>query len=177
MCVTMYRMMSVAVCAVALSLTLAMTGCGSESGPTPTAGGDPDQPRWLLDAAPEQVVSVTEAKAALQPGDTVAMRARVGGRMEPMSEDGSVFTVMDASVLSCADMGDDDHCATPWDYCCETPESIRANAATVQLVDAAGTDVKQWIKPLDELVLVGKVGPRPTQDVLTLQVSDIYRVK
>ncbi|MFW5681973.1 MAG: hypothetical protein ACOC1G_03120, partial [Phycisphaeraceae bacterium] len=75
-----------------------------------------------------------------------------------------------------------DGCPAPWDYCCEAPETIRANAATVQLLDEDGnaSDISATaagLVPLDEVVIVGTVGPRPAADVLTVQASGVYRVQ
>ncbi|MFP3422727.1 hypothetical protein R0K19_25495, partial [Bacillus sp. SIMBA_161] len=72
-----------------------------------------------------------------EPGEPITLRARIGGRATPISDDSGVFTVMDLSVPHCGQLADDG-CPTPWDYCCEDPDTIKANAATVQIVDTAG---------------------------------------
>ncbi|MAY74694.1 MAG: hypothetical protein CMJ31_08300 [Phycisphaerae bacterium] len=162
-----------------------MASCGESDSGVPassvSAATSPTEVPWLLTAEPaDEAQSVTEAKASAKEGDVVIIRARVGGRAEPMSEGSPVFTVMDLAVPSCADM-EEDHCATPWDYCCETPESIKANAATVQVVNADGTasttsPMAGGVHPLDEVIIVGAVGPRPTADVLTIRATGVYRV-
>ena len=127
---------------------------------------------WVLTGEPAGAVGVAEVKASAQEGDTVVLRGRIGGRRDPMGEGSAVFTVMDLGLPHCGE-NPEDKCATPWDYCCEKPETIRANAATVQApaaADGAG------FRPLDEVVVVGTVGPRPNPDVLTVVASGVYRV-
>lgn len=155
-----------------------LAGCGGDGAESAGNGaGATERPGWLLTAEPPQAMGVTEAKAVVQEGDEIVVRARIGGRPEPLSEGSSVFTVMDLSIPHCGQLPEDS-CTTPWDYCCETPESIRANAATVQLVGADGAApavaAAQALDELDEVVLVGTVGPRPSQDVLTIRATGVY---
>jgi len=164
--------------AALLLLATSVTGCGEQNTTLPdsTAGS----PGWLVEAAPADAVSVKQAKASSEAGDTITMRGRIGGRMEPIAGDSPVFTVMDLSVPSCADIGED-HCPKPWDYCCEAPESVRENAATVQIIGADGTPVSTsltdaGLAPLDEVIVMGRVGARPSPDTLTIQASQVHRV-
>jgi hypothetical protein len=158
-----------------------LTGCSNDDETAQNqSAAAPAQDAWLLDSPPEGAVSVMEAKATAQAGDAIVVRARIGGRKEPLSEQSSVFTVMDLEVPHCAQIKGD-ACPTPWDYCCEAPESIKANSATVQVVGAdgeplAGSTIADDLRPLDEIVLVGTVGPRPAEDVLTVRATGVYRV-
>jgi hypothetical protein len=152
---------------------------GSEpTAATPDVG--PAGAAWVLAAEPADVKSVVEVKAAAAEGDRVVVRGRIGGRRDPLTAGSPVFTVMDLSVPHCGE-NPEDKCATPWDYCCETPDTKKANAATVQIVGTDGQPISGdaasgGLKPLDEVVLVGTVGPRPTPDVLTILASGVYRV-
>jgi hypothetical protein len=129
---------------------------------------------------PEGAVDVAAAKQTAKEGDSVVVRGRIGGRVEPISKDSAVFVIVDPVLLSC-DQIEGDTCSTPWDYCCETPESMAANNATVQIVDASGApiaiDVQTvGLKPLDTIVIVGTVGPRPSPQVLTIKATGVHRV-
>ena len=175
-----------------LAVSLSLGACGkSESTPgtsgqtsgaatsTPTSPAAA-KPVWVLAAEPSDAAAVADAKASSEEGDEVVIRARIGGRMEPISDDSPIFTVMDLSVPHCGQMAED-HCPTPWDYCCEPTDSIKANAATVQLVDAqskpiATSPTTQGFAALDEVVIVGTVGPRPSPDVFTIKATGVYRV-
>lgn len=130
---------------------------------------------WLLTSEPSGAVSISEAKQSAQEGDTVVIRGRIGGRRSPMSNESSVFTIMDMELAYCG-QHEDDGCTTPWDYCCETPDTIGTNSATVQVVgDGAIDPVAAGLKPLDVVILIGTVGPRPNDQVLTIQATGVYR--
>lgn len=165
--------------AALLAMTALLTACGDDGSPQPgPASSSPND--WVLDSEPSDAVDVKQAKASAEAGDSIVLRARIGGRIQPISDDSAVFTVMDMNVPHCG-MIEGDGCPTPWDYCCEAPETIRANAATVQLVDAEGnaaaiSPTAAGLAPLDEVVIVGTVGPRPTPDVLTVKAMGFYPV-
>jgi hypothetical protein len=162
-----------------------LAACG-ESGAPSAGGAAPDgagasgtSPAWLLASMPEGAVGVAAAKPAAAEGDTIVLRGRIGGRADPLSKDSAVFVIMDPDVPSCADMGED-HCPTPWDYCCETQESITASNATVQLVGPDGAALaidlsKHGVKPLDEVVVVGAVAPRPNEQTLIVKATGLFR--
>lgn len=158
------------------ALTLAACGGGESNS---SSNAQSDGANFLLASAPENAQSVTEAKSAVEEGDTVVVRGRIGGRMAPISGDSPVFLIVDLAVPHCGELKGDT-CPTPWDYCCESPESLRANSATVQLVDESGAplDVDPLVaglRALDEVVVVGTVGPRPTEDVLTIRATGVHR--
>ncbi|MFG0276091.1 MAG: hypothetical protein ACF8QF_13650 [Phycisphaerales bacterium] len=152
---------------------LALTGCSEEASPEATAQGEAS-PSWTLASAPEGAVGVVEVRAAAQEGDSVVIRGRIGGRAEPISDGSPVFTIMDLSLAYCG-QASDDGCTTPWDYCCETPEAIAAHAATVQVIGIEGGALT-GLAALDEVVVVGTVGPRPTPAVLTIIATGVHRV-
>lgn len=152
-----------------------LAGCGDSAKPAGTTGGADTS--WLLAAMPEGAVPVSAAKKTAREGDEVVIRGRIGGRRDPMSTDVAIFVMMDPAVPHCKV----DACKAPWDYCCETPESITANSATVQLVGSTGKPLSvdlggQHIEPLAEIVVVGTVGPRPTPEVFVIHASGLHRV-
>jgi hypothetical protein len=162
-------------------LIFSLAGCGNGETPAGAASG-PDGPgtaSWLLADLPAGAVPVARAKHVASEGDRVVVRGRIGGRAEPLSHDAAVFVVMDPALPSCRDRGGP--CRKPWDYCCETPETITANSATVQLVDDARVTMAIDLRthgfaPLDEVVVVGTVGPRPNEAVLVINAEKIHRV-
>ncbi|MEZ6233713.1 MAG: hypothetical protein R3B68_05950 [Phycisphaerales bacterium] len=178
--------------ATAAGTALALTACGPSTPANSNAGntnGASDQstnqaaasPAWILAAMPEDARPVGAVKASAVEGDTVAIRGRIGGRLEPISAESAVFTIVDPAIVSCDEMGED-HCPTPWDYCCEPRESLNANNATIQLVDGAGrvmadtNPIAAGLDPLDEIVVVGTVGPRDNPTVLTILATGVYVV-
>jgi hypothetical protein len=160
---------------------LTLTACDK---PAPSASATPAQPTaphaWLLAEAPADAKTVAEIKPTAAEGDTVVLRARIGGRADPITPGAAVFIVIDPSVPSC-DQIPGDNCPTPWDYCCEPRESLNANSATVQLVDAEGTPIQTdltaaGLKPLDEVLIIGTVAARPSGQVLTIRATGIHKV-
>lgn len=158
-------------------LAAALTAC-SESPPESTQA--PASHDWLLTSAPDNAEAVADAKSTAAEGDTIAVLGRIGGRVEPIAPDSTVFTIVDLGVQHCGQMAMDDGCQTPWDYCCEPKESLTANSATVQLVDENGEPmtidpIAAGLHPLDEVIVVGTVGPRPNNDILTIHATAVYR--
>ena len=155
-------------------LVVSLGGCG-ESATSPGATGTDTS--WLLATMPAGAIPVSEAKRTAREGDAVVVRGRIGGRRDPMSTGKAVFVMMDPAIPHCKI----DACKKPWDYCCETPQSITTNSATVQLVGDTGKPMpidltSHAIEPLDEVVIVGTVGPRPTEEVFVIHASALHRV-
>ena len=164
-----------------------LAACDSGRSPQPAArapagsgGTGAAAPAWLLAQAPADAVGVAAVKAGAKEGDTVTIRGRIGGRADPMTPGSPIFVIMDPSIPSCRD-NPEDRCATPWDYCCETPETKAANNATIQVVDASGAPITDSLEaagfaPLDEVIAVGVVGPRPDPSVLVVRATALHRV-
>lgn len=155
-------------------LALVLVGCGK--GEPAAKSAPPTKPAaWLVASAPQSAVDVKAAKESAAAGDVIAVRGKIGGRMEPISSDTGVFVLVDPAVPSCADMHGD-ACKTPWDYCCEAPESIVKNAATVQIVDGDGRPavVGGLLSPLDEVIVKGKVLPRENDKTLVIQATEVF---
>lgn len=166
---------------LSLSMCLLAAGCGSDSSETGSrSGGATVQASWMLSEAPESWLDVGQIKPTAEAGEQVVIRGRIGGRIDPISSGSPSFVIMDMNVPSCAD-DDDDHCKTPWDYCCTPREVIAANNATVIVLDADGTHttvnlVGAGLSPMDEVIVVGTVDARPNEQVLTIRATGVHRV-
>lgn len=164
---------------LATASLLLLSACGETK---PAAQHTPAAPasNWLLAAAPEGAVSVTEAKSSAKEGEQIVLRGRVGGRKTALTDGSAVFTVMDLAIPHCGE-NPTDACPTPWDYCCESPDTITANSATIQVIGADGQPITEspathGVAALDELIVVGTVGPRASSSVLTVRATGVYRV-
>lgn len=165
----MYRLAAVLIAAL-----LPLAACSPEDSTAPAAAS------WRLASMPEGPVGVRHAKENAAEGDTVAVRGIIGGRKDAIGAESAVFIMMDPNLENVC-VSEDDHCATPWDYCCARPEDIQANSATVQLVGEDGQPLAinltaQGISPLDEVVVVGTVAARPSPQVLTIRATGLHRV-
>jgi hypothetical protein len=158
-----------------LACPILFAACGKGTS-TQTKAPAPD---WLLAEAPAGDVSVSHAKSTAAEGEKILLMGRIGGRRDPISADSATFILIDAALPSCAD-NPADRCATPWDYFCETPESLVANTATIQIVDSAGLvrsiNLKTLgIAPLDTVVITGTVAARPNPQTLVIKADTLHR--
>lgn len=159
---------------------LALAGCGCSSAPdqaqapqvqapqAETAQAETPAPTLtVLTARPDQAVSVTAARA-LAPGAPVAVAGRIGGRRDPFIAGRSAFLLADADAIAACDVNPDDHCKTPWDYCCEAKDKIAAATVLVQVVDtegSVGTTALQGVggmAPGSSVVITGTLSPQST---------------
>ncbi|MEO1007634.1 MAG: hypothetical protein AAFX79_03650 [Planctomycetota bacterium] len=168
-------MQRITLCAIPF---LFLVGCSESTTESSSATRSTDVP-WMLATAPGDARSVISAKAEATEGDTITVRGIIGGRVEALSPESPVFQIIDASLENPC-VGDDDHCPTPWDYCCNPPEELMRHAATVQIVDASGAPVGDdviaaGLEPLQEVIVTGTVGARPSQDVLTIRATGVHR--
>ena len=163
-----------------------IVGCDSDEAPTtpapaqPTAESAAALPSNLfLAKAPDGAIELAAAKKSAKPGDEVVVRGRVAGQMEPLAPNRAILTLLDGSVKTCDQMPGDG-CKTPWDACCEPRESLQANTATVQIVDAEGKPLKttlrgaNGIEPLKEVTVVGKVKDSGGADTLVIDATGLY---
>lgn len=167
---------------------LALAGCsgGSDEPRAERPAEAPANPAALpaglfLAAAPEGEQPVSKLKTATDVGDAVVMRVVVGGRAKPFVPGRAIFTVVDhATTNPCT--RDDDHCRTPWDYCCTPAEQLTPDLATVQLADANGKvllvdlEAAGKIKPLDTIVVSGVVAAKPDARTMVVNATGIHVV-
>lgn len=141
----------------------AQTAPSAQSAEASPAAAAAELPAGLrLASAPADAKGVAEAKAAAKEGDRVVVRGVVGGRADPLAANRAILTLLDPGIKTC-DQEPGDSCKTPWDACCEPPESLVKGTVTVQVVDADGRPLKAplsavaGVKPLAKLVVSGVV--------------------
>ena len=134
---TSRRPRQLAACA-SISLALLLPACGSDPSPRPASSGGTDAVAAMVSRGAVDGMPVIQAKGRAAKGQEVSITGRIGGSEDPFASDRAVFTVVDASLKSCADMDDPDHCATPWDYCCEDRQSLKMATATVEAARRGG---------------------------------------
>ncbi len=152
-------------------------GCAAKSDPGPPAVEKPTNTasEYLLIDEPAGAKGVAEVRRTAKDNDEVVAVGRVGGSADPFVAGVAAFTLVDVALKPC-----EDGCPTPWDYCCDAQETVAANSAMVQVVDAGGrlvaSDAKKLlgVKELSEVVVRGKAR-RDSQGNLTILASGVYR--
>jgi len=143
---------------------------------------DPDAapaPSLLLGAKPEGAVPLASVKESAKKGDRVVFEARIGGRGKPFVDNRAIMVVIDPSLPSCAD-NEGDTCAVPWDYCCETPETLVANTASVQWVGEDGRprsfslENRGGLEALDWITVVGEVSMKDESGLFVVNATGVF---
>ena len=147
-------------------LCLAPIAC-DQSAPTPPKNATNSAlPKDLfVTQEPAGAAGVLKVRQSAKAGDHVAMIGRIGGSVNPFVSNRAVFTMVDASMKSCAEMGDDDHCPTPADYCCVPTEELSKATASVCITDSTGKPLAMSLaadgslKPLMWIAVEGTLQP------------------
>lgn len=159
-----------------LLLATALMRCTDASPPNQAATM---LPPGLLTVGSAEGPTVMAVKQNATTGERVTMVGRICGRVRPFVQQRAVFTLVDPALPSCADCVDPDHCATPWDYCCDERARLRAATATIEVVDAAGEPLPigllgvQGLDPLVTVSVTGLVTERNDQGLLVIQAERI----
>lgn len=178
------RLRSAMLVASVLAPVASLGGCGesessSSSASAPTAVAAPAglfAERSISEG--ETLAGIGEVKKTAQAGETVRFVARVGGRAACFVPGSAVFIVADPILEDCLQKGDG--CPKPWDYCCEPKERLRANTATVRLVDAAGAPLAGsaeglgGLAPLLTIEVLGTVSERGSDGLFVVDATEVF---
>ncbi|NNC87761.1 MAG: hypothetical protein HKN82_04785 [Akkermansiaceae bacterium] len=151
-------------------------------------GGAAPAPAGNLEAvltaeAPPNPVSILEARKNPAAGADVTVTGKIMGRREPFVDGRALVVIGDPAALTSCDLRPGDSCATPWDVCCDEPAVIRKSIATVQVVDADGSPLKEGLKglggmkELSSLVVTGTVAEGSNADNFVINATGIHVAK
>jgi hypothetical protein len=164
-----------------LALVLA-AGCHEAKKPSAQAPTDSvsaaNRAKYLLTEEPAGPRPLLTVRQEAKDGDDVVIVGRIGGEAKPWVEGKAVFWIVDASLKSCKEIPGD-KCSTPWDYCCESRESLRQAMATVKVVDDQGqtvaTDARSLLGVTElQTVVVRGQARRDDQGNLTILARGVY---
>ena len=169
---------------IAILLAAGLFGCDKDK---PASAGDSDRPtaaahlpaHLLLSEPPPDPTSVAQLKQSAGEGEAVVLRGVIGGRVSPIVAGRAIMTVVEATMVNQC-MVADEHCDTPWDYCCASREELQQNIATIQVVDADGNllaadlAATPGLEPLATVTITGTVGPRPDRSALIINATGIF---
>jgi hypothetical protein len=166
--------------AILLAAVFTWLGCDRAPAVKASDAAGNNLPSGLIaTTAPAGAKDILELKRTAKDGDAVVLRGRIGGRKDPIGENRAIITLIDVSLVPC-NQKPEDRCATPWDACCQTPETIIANSATVEVVDGNGQLLKAnlagkgGIAPMKQILVTGKVAGPVDQKNLLVRASSIY---
>jgi len=164
----------------------ALSGCEREENASQTAGRPTAQkaaaelPDTLfVELAPDGARSIAEVKADTEASGKIVVKGRIGGRKNLFVDGAAIFLLADTSMKSCSDI-DKDKCATPWDYCCEPPDSLNAKVATVQIIGDDGRPLRvdvqgrNGLKPLATIVVSGEIVRQSGSGALVINAEHIH---
>jgi hypothetical protein len=147
---------------------LAASACGRDgSGPpkpaSPSSGAPAAMalPDGLVERGEPAGTHAAACKASARTGEEVTVLGRIGGSRRPFGAEAAVFTIVDPALRSCKDMGDHDHCRTPWDYCCEDRDAMKRGMVTIEVTDADGNPLPlglEGVSGLEPLATVAVTG-------------------
>jgi hypothetical protein len=121
---------------------------------------------------------VAACKAAAKQGEEVTIVGRIGGTRNPFVADAAVFTIVDPSLKACGESGDD-HCKTPWDYCCEDREAMKRGMATIEFADAQGVPLgfpvrgASGLDPLATVAVTGVVVEKNDAGLMVVRATKV----
>lgn len=158
-------------------------GCGSKKTESTPSSSEP-VPAVFTTTRPEgSPVAIPDARTSAKPGEGLLLAGKVMGVSDPFVEGRGVFIVGDeATLTSCDLMGEDDHCPTPWDACCDSPEARIAGTATIQVLDEEGSILARGVQgvggldTLTRVIVSGTVAANATPEALIVNAQAIYVV-
>jgi len=163
---------------------LAFVGCSAEESKqettAPTVATSLPNSFFTTDR-PANVKDLVEVKKTAKKGDDVTFLARIGGRKNASFVSSlSMMIVADPALRSCELMGEEEHCATPEDYCCENRENLKQGLATVRFLDSAGDafpfsiDGDHSLETLKYVVIHGNVADMNDKGVFTINANKVW---
>lgn len=155
--------------ALLMALSVAITGCEKRSSPSnsPAQDQSTNNPTALPgDLFVTQPIAgargVADIKNDAAATGEIVITGRIGGRVTPFVAGAAMFILTDSALKSC-DQIHGDTCKSPWDYCCETSESLLANTATIRVTGEDGKPLsielrdQHGLAPLATVTIAGTV--------------------
>ncbi|MBT4530511.1 MAG: hypothetical protein HOC27_04845 [Phycisphaerae bacterium] len=163
---------------------LALVGCSAEEtkqeATNPTAATSLPNSFFTTDR-PVNVKDLVEVKKTAKKGDNVTFLARVGGRKNSSFVSSlSMMIVADPSLISCELMGEEEHCATPEDYCCENRDKLNQGLATVRFLDNFGdaypfsVDGDHGLKILQYVIVEGTLFDKNEDGLFIVDANQVW---
>ncbi|MFK7910477.1 MAG: hypothetical protein AB8F34_07730, partial [Akkermansiaceae bacterium] len=155
-------------------LTLSACSEKKETSETPPPSDGAEFASVMVSTAPENPKTIYSVRKVAKPGDTLTVKGKVMGAEKVLVDSRAIMVLGDSEIITSCDQIPGDACNTPWDVCCDDPDTIKESTLTVQVVDKDGKLLKSGfrgvsgIKELSELVVTGVVSEGSNKDNLML---------
>ncbi len=167
------------------ALCLGLISCGSrddqaEDKKSPEPSDSHALTTVLLTEAPEESISITEARQNPVPGTRVILSGKVMGNDNPIIKSRALLTLGDPARITSCDLIPGDECTTPWDVCCADPDVVTASVATIQVLDGQGKPLKSGLRglgglqELSSLIVVGEVAEGSNEKNFLVNATGIH---
>ena len=160
---------------------IAFISCGKE---TPQENSSTETENSLqaliLQQAPEGAMEVAHIRKTAKEGDSVTIKGKIMGSREPFVDGHAIMLIGDPNKITTCDLNHDDACPTPWDVCCDDPDTIKNSIVSIQAIGDDGNLVKEGfrglagIKELTHIVVTGTVANGSTANNMQINASGIY---
>ncbi|MDA3960060.1 MAG: hypothetical protein PF961_04655 [Planctomycetota bacterium] len=134
---------------------------------------------FVKDVAPADAKRINEVRTAgYKPGDTVIIRAQIGGRNPPWVPGHAIMLLADQKALKdkCTAT-----CGAPWDFCSAPVPDLLANTCVVRWLDDEGAKPRQIgfadmakIAPLSTVVVTGTVADVGDPKALVIDLDGFH---
>lgn len=154
-----------------------VAACGKKESAVPVT-----TPAAFVNVEPEGIpIPIPEARKTLKPGDEVLLQGRVMGVRNPFVNGRAVFVLGDNETITpCTEMGEEDHCRTPWDACCDLVEVRASGTASIQVLDEDGKVLTHGLKgvnglrELSRVTVKGVVAPMASAEAFVVNAKALY---
>ena len=138
----------------------------------------PLRPSVLGEAPKVEASTVWELREkGYQPGQTVTIRAQIGGRNPPWLNGMAMMLIADANELAQCATGT---CGAPWDFCSAPAEKVHQHTSIVRWLDEEGNPRPvSWheiadIAPLSTVVITGTVADVGDPEALVIDAQSFF---
>ncbi len=134
----------------------------------------------IVNTEPKDAQAIYKTRKTAVVGDVITVHGKVMGRIDPFVPGRAIMVLGDPQTITSCDLIPDDVCETPWDVCCDDPDTIKDSTLTIQVVDTDGNLIKSGfkgvanIKELSQLVVKGVVAEGSNKDNLLLNATAVF---
>ena len=147
-----------------------------------TVAPDSALERFFTEEAIPEAQAIHIARKTAKPGEEISLKGALIGREKIFVDGRASFILGDPEKLTSCDKMPDDHCATPWDACCDSKELKKIGVVSIQILGEDGRVLSgnlkgtKGMKELSSITLTGTVDQSSTADNLVVNATKIHVV-